>query len=999
MTTTIAPPNSSPSLNFSLDIQLADDLEFLSPVADNILSPQGIFLTGATGFLGVYLLEKLLKSTEATLYCLVRSSDRKSALQRLEKQVDFYQISLADHWHRVVPIAGDLGQPNFGLTESEFTQLANTIQVIYHNGSLVNSALDYGALRSPNVLGTLDILRLAGTGTYTKPVHYVSSLAVFLSPSFVRAERIYETDHPSDRLKGGYKQSKWVAEQLIQRSHQRGLPTAIYRLGRIMGHSTTGINGNLGDFLCSLIKGCIRLGQFPQSDAPINLMSVDYVGEALASISQSIATQSHWGNAFHLLNPNPIPWDQICQTLQALGYHLEGVDRQTWLQTLQAAVGANPEDSLLASLLLLMGAPVNLLTPKAPMDGSLALQHLAKSGVICPAIDRPLLDRYIRYFQTIGYLPTPSQQAQDLQTVQASPQPDPAPDAPKAAPTSFWKSIRSNRRSHQDAFDIRPLDRDRPLPLSFGQERLWQVEQLHTSTAVHNLRAVFRLTGPLNSQVLHRSIQAIVDRHDILRTRFPAVNGEPVAVVEPQYAIELPIVDLTHLNPEAQAQEVSNLARTAVQTPFNLEQLPLIRYQLLILGPNDHVLLRTVHHIVNDVWTDTVRLRELAQLYSAFLAEKPSPLPDLDIQYGDFAAAQRQWLQGQVLQQELNHWRNQLQGASLPLRLPTDYQLTKSPSYRGSALVITLPESLSDRLKTLAGQRGVSLFVLLLGAFQTLLYCYSGQTDLTLCSPVAGRKQAATKRLIGYFSNIVLLRTQLDPQDSFCGVIKSASDTSLSAFDHGDLPVQTIVETLGLPSGLLSRAMFTLQNVPKQPPQLAPDLAIRLQEMEEGTSNFDLSLSMKEKDATLLGVFRYKTDLFKPETIAHMADNFQNLLDILVTYPDRPLTALPQFGDHTAPMPTSEAQAPLSPDEAPQGDLELLLANLWRSVLRVDHPISRTISFFELGGRSLAMAQIYSQLCQTLGSTLAAEIQVLDLFEHPTIAQMANYLNHLQSQS
>ena len=958
-------------MNLTAEVQLDATLTFQAPLSPTIATPRGILLTGATGFLGIHLLVELLQRTTAQIYCLVRSGAVATARARLQQQLEFYRLGdpaiLND---RFVPVLGDLAQPRLGLTEQEFGALAEAVEIIYHNGSWVNSALDYEALKPANVGGTQAVLQLAGTGSYCKPVHYVSSLAVFLSPAHAKAARITENDRPSDRLKGGYKQSKWVAEQLIYQAQERGLPACIYRVGRIMGHSVTGINGNLSDFLCSLLRGCLRLGQYPLSETPVNLVPVDYVSQALVALGQSFSETGEWGKTLHLLNPQTIPWNHLCEALQREGYQLEGVTIDRWLVSLQSAIDQDPDDALFASLLLLMSAPVHILSPKAPIDARQALGLLEGLNLPCPAIDEVLLQRYVHYFQASGYFPTPGQKTLEKPS--------------EKAPTGFWKSIRSTRRSTQVAFEIKPIPRDRPLPLSFGQERLWQVEQLHPSSAVHNLRGVFRLSGPLDYDALQASLQAIVDRHETMRSRFPAVEGQPVVVIEPQLTLELPVVDLSTLSAEAQEETVRSIAVTEVQTPFDLATAPLIRYKLLKLAPEEHVLLRTVHHIINDVWTDTVRLRELAQLYSALSTGQPSPLEPLTSQYVDFAAAQRQWLQGAVLEEQLNYWKDHLTRASV-LQLPTDYSLSGVPSYRGAAIVVSLPESLSTAVKALAGTAGVSLFVILLAAFQTLLYRYTGQRDLTLCSPVAGRKQPETKKLIGYFSNIVLLRTQLNPTLGFQAAIQAVSQGSLGAFDHGDLPVQQVVEALNLPSSILSRAMFTLQNVPKQPPQLADNLKIQLQETEEGTSNFDLSLSMKEKGNSLIGVFRYKTDLFAPETIAFMGENLIQLLESITENPDRPLQDLPRFGDFM-----EEQKAEHRTLEQPQGALEETIAGIWRSVLKVEF-IARNDNFFDLGGRSLAMAQVYGKLKQAFPDR-AETLDVGQLFETPTIAGMGAYL-------
>ncbi|NEQ09194.1 MAG: hypothetical protein F6K37_25590, partial [Moorea sp. SIO4E2] len=564
---------------------------------------------------------------------------------------------------------------------------------------------------------------------------------------------------------------------------------------------------------------------------------------------------------------------------------------------------------------------------------------------------------------------------------------------PAKKTSGFWKSIRTNIKSKNQAFSIKPIGRNGKLPLSFGQQRLWLIEQLQPGNPVHNLRAAFRLQGALDLAFLEKSIGEIVRRHEILRTTFPTVNGQPIQVISPERAIELPLIDLEGLPTQQQEEEVYRLSKEVAQQPFDLAEGPLIRLKLLRLAEKEHVLLRTIHHIINDIWSDTVFIRELAKLYEAFCAGKPSPLPELPIQYVDFAQCQRQWLQGEVMQSQLDYWKQQLQGKITLLNLPTDYSPPTVPNYRGAAQFLVLSKDLTEALKALQYNEGVSLFVILLAAFKTLLYQYSGQEDLILCSPVAGRQQMETKKLIGYFSNLVLLRTDLGKNPSFRELVSRVSKVTLGATEHQYLPFQQLVESVGVPSTILSRTMFALQNVPSKPQEMA-GIRVSLVEMEEGIANFDLSLSMKEKGEQLIGILRYKTDLFKESTIKQMLDNFQTLLEELVANRDLHLASLPLY-NKPDPKPAPE----LNPRQSasfvpPQTPLQELLANIYASVLEIKQ-VGIHDNFFELGGHSLRATQLISRLRETF----AVEIPLSIILEAPTVAELEGQLNRIRETS
>ena len=421
----------------------------------------------------------------------------------------------------------------------------------------------------------------------------------------------------------------------------------------------------------------------------------------------------------------------------------------------------------------------------------------------------------------------------------------------------------------------------------------------------------------------------------------------------------------------------------------------MIRCQLLRLADDEHILLRTIHHIITDAWSDSIFLRELAALYSALITGDLPVLPDLTIQYADFAQWQRQQQQSDEFAGQLDYWRQQLNPAPALLQLPVDYVPTAAMHYAGGTEYRALSPDLIKRVGQWSQVQGVSPFVALLAAFKTLLYCYSEQEDLLLCAPVAGRSQAETKKLIGYFNNLVLLRTQLDPQATFRQVVSQVGRTVLDAFEQQDLALQQVAAAANLPGALLSRALFALQNLPSQPTHLGNVQVARL-DQEEGISNFDLSLSLRKQADTLLAILRYKRDLFAQATVRQMLENYAALLASLMEQPEQRLAELPRF---TAQRPsTANNVAPVDRPVylAPRNDPEQMLLSLWQGVL---HQVAIGIddNFFALGGGSLA----FVQLCQQLQTRLGYSIPMPALLAAPTIRSMATCLQqgNLQPES
>jgi amino acid adenylation domain-containing protein/thioester reductase-like protein len=399
---------------------LADTILSPSITPDNLSvdwsqAPQNILLTGATGFLGAFLLDELLQSTKATIYCLVRSSSLAVAQQKLQRNLERYGLDAAAQSDRVVPLLGDLSQPLLGLSEVQFHKLAGQIDLIYHNGAFVNLVYPYAALRDINVKGTEEILRLAAQ-VQVKPVHFISTLDVFQSSYHAQLDKLLESDEfPVQSIPGsGYAQSKWVAEKLVKAAQERGIPTCIHRPGMIIGHSQTGFS-NTEDSIGRLIKGLIQLGSAPILSLPMHLTPVDYVSKAIVQLS---AQQSSWGQAFHFSNPRPLSLDQLVDYIRSLHYEIKYTDHDNWLTQL-LNVGAHQENALKPMLPLLTSPGVSYSKYLEVLNlDNVSCQNvmagLVETEICCPAVDSQLLEKYFTYFVQSGFLVSPSVPDQQL---------------------------------------------------------------------------------------------------------------------------------------------------------------------------------------------------------------------------------------------------------------------------------------------------------------------------------------------------------------------------------------------------------------------------------------------------------------------------------------------------------------------------------------------------------------------------------------------------------
>ncbi len=384
-------------LNLKAKIALATNIYFDKPLSAQINAPKAIFLTGATGFIGAFLLNTLIQKTNATLYCLVRGNQSQDAVCRLKDNLQFYNLCQNNEIQRIITVPGDLSLPNFGLSDTQFQALAQKIDIIYHSAARMNPIDAYEVMKRTNVLGTHEILRFAATGQ-TKPLHYLSTLGVF---SHRYQQVLTETAQPQwdDDLISGYNQSKWVAEQLLITARNRGLPLCIYRPDIVLGDSQTGIINFEDYFLCNALLTCIQLGKFPLIDTLINFMPVDYVSQSIIYLSQQ---KDSYGKNFHLCHPHPIAWKTIGAEMKALNYPLKNVSYQQWVADIISQSKKNPQDKLLAKMRkrFELNKPIYLFSKKPSIDRTNTDKGLTNTEIICPPINKTLLKTYLDYFQS-----------------------------------------------------------------------------------------------------------------------------------------------------------------------------------------------------------------------------------------------------------------------------------------------------------------------------------------------------------------------------------------------------------------------------------------------------------------------------------------------------------------------------------------------------------------------------------------------------------------------
>ena len=452
---------------------------------------------------------------------------------------------------------------------------------------------------------------------------------------------------------------------------------------------------------------------------------------------------------------------------------------------------------------------------------------------------------------------------------------------------------------------ILPAPRDGNLPLSYPQQRQWFLDQIDPGTGANNIPVAHRISGNLNFEALSRAVAEVVRRHEILRTVFTEIDGKPVQVIRGEHDVFLRVFDLSDLEGEKKEAEAMRLTASEAWRPFNLAEGPLMRVALVYLRESDSMLSVTMHHIITDGWSIGVLIDELTTLYSVFAADQPSPLPELTIQYADYAVWQQSWVLNESVVKDIEFWQNHLLDCPV-LDLPTDRPRPLSQSFQGDREIIVLGPQLSQNLRAFSRTEGVTVFMTLLTVWQALLLRYSGQEEISIGSQIANRNRSELESLIGYFVNYLIFRTDFSGNPSFRGLLGKVRHSALDAYAHQEAPFEVVLGALNLkrdPSRApLFQVMFTLQNFP-EPRAMDSDVQVNpaVEEVAVGNShrtNFDLNLLLSEGSLGLAGALDYATDLFDRGTIQRMVQHFITMMDAIIENPDQCVGELPLLGDN-----------------------------------------------------------------------------------------------------
>lgn len=540
--------------------------------------------------------------------------------------------------------------------------------------------------------------------------------------------------------------------------------------------------------------------------------------------------------------------------------------------------------------------------------------------------------------------------------------------------------------------------RDRDIPLSFAQQRLWFIDQLEPGSSLYVINRALRLRGSLDPTSLERAVQSIAGRHEALRTTFKSCDGRPVQQIASSVTLPFNIFDLQSMPEPAREEEALRIINTESRKPFDLAGDPLARVTLVRIAPDEHLLLLSIHHIVADAWTLRIFFQELAAFYRD--PNTAASLPLLEIQYPDFAEWQHQSLSGKALARQVAYWKQQLNGAPVARAVPSDYPRPVVSTSQGAQIQRSLPKSLNQSLGELSRREGATLFMTMLAAFQILLAHYSEVDDILVGVPVAGRSLVETEALIGCFINTLVMRGDLSGNPSFKQVVARTRAVALEAYTNQELPFEKLVEELqperSFNGNPLFGAMFAMNDESQQPLTLE-GVKVENLPVEVSDSKFDLSLGVTEKPEGLVVSLSYSTELFDPDSIKSILEDYETVLGSMLANPAQSLADLPplRWTPRIGPQDEAadqEAEGPKPEFLAPRTPIEERLAAIWGEVLGVER-LSVYDNFFALGGHSLLAAQVISRT----RNTFSVDLQLRSIFETPTVAGLATAIYEMQT--
>ena len=551
------------------------------------------------------------------------------------------------------------------------------------------------------------------------------------------------------------------------------------------------------------------------------------------------------------------------------------------------------------------------------------------------------------------------------------------------------KKLYAKRQTAQNHSRITPRANQKTFPLSAGQQRLWYLEQMDQDSSAYNITEAYHLKGTLALDQLTQSLTLLCGRHETLRSRFETIDGEPIQFVESKGKADVTYIDLRDHAPADRLDHAARLATNSDNQPFDLAIAPLWRVIVAQLAENENVLIFTLHHMIADGWSLGLFTEELSQYYATLGSGTPVDATDLPIQFADYAAWQSEWLAGKHAEKQLAYWSEKLAGLTEPLTLPVTKQEAGS-LHRGMQANHTLSQQLINSAQQLCQQNDISLFVLLLSAFEATLYRYTAQQEMVVCTPIASRRQLELEQLIGYFNNIVALRSSLTAETTFDGLLHQNNQVVLDAYKHQDLPFHLVAELPNLTRVPLSRALIVLAD--HDGPALSlPGITVDSLSFSEDSADFDWSLFLSRTPDGLRCELVYKSGLFSEEVAQTFLHDFQLVITQSIA---NSTIALPELTIDGKYVPLASLNSAGFVDdasyEAPIGEHEGNLAAVWCNVFGLEK-IGRNQNFFELGGHSMLAVRLFAQIRELTGDNLPLSI----LFESPTIRELAKQLTPL----